>query len=124
MRDLKSSNLINILKKYPLHIILLAIFFLLHSSNYYAGLLPGKDIFLAFVYTLGALAVTYALFYLICRNITNAGIATTIFGIIFEPGFTGNHFISEYCLVGVGLSNRIIEVWEMGHHQVSINKTG
>src|SRR5688572_13850568 len=83
MSDFQNSKLVSILKEYPLHTLLLAIFFILHSNNYYAGLLPGKDIFLAFAYTIGALALAYSLLYLICRDNTNAGIATTIFGILF-----------------------------------------
>ena len=83
MNTLRNNKLVSTLKKYPLHVLLLAVFFILHSNNYYAGLVPGKDIFLALIYVIAGLILTYGLFKLILRHITNAGIATTIFGILF-----------------------------------------
>ena len=52
MNTLRNNKLVSTLKKYPLHVLLLAVFFILHSNNYYAGLVPGKDIFLALMYPL------------------------------------------------------------------------
>ena len=79
----QNAKLVSILKKYPLHMVLLVVFFILHTNNLYAGLVPGKDILLAFIYTSCGVLLTFGVFYLILRNLINAGIATTIFGILF-----------------------------------------
>jgi len=62
------NKLFNFLKVYPLYVLLLPVFFVLHGYNENFGFIDGKDILLLLLLYCSAAIVVYLLFFLFYRN--------------------------------------------------------
>lgn len=78
----------NALERSPVHVIVLPFFFLLSIYIQFAGLLDPAALTRAILFIAGGLFILFMIFYLLFRNKVNAGIATTIAGILYL--FFGN----------------------------------
>lgn len=76
MEPIKNSG--HILKKYPLFLVLLPLFFVLNGYNRYPGIISGKEASILFFVFLLASLVLAVLFYLLFRSISKAGLMAAV----------------------------------------------
>jgi hypothetical protein len=97
--------MIAFLRKWPVHVLLLPLYFIASVYSQYAGLFDSAESVSVTLLVYLGIGLAFAVFYLIYRNIVKAGIATTIIGILYL--FFGNikellrhsdlfYFISHY----------------------------
>lgn len=68
---------------WPLHLILLPFFFIIHLYVQFAGLLYHREVFIAFLKISGCLALSFLVWNLVMKNSAKAAVITTISGILF-----------------------------------------
>jgi hypothetical protein len=78
-----TNSISSFLKKWPLHSLLLPLFFILHMYVQLGGLLPLQEFILAFLKTAGVLFVVFAGGYLLYKDRARAGLVTTLGGTMF-----------------------------------------
>jgi hypothetical protein len=79
----KTSTISSFLKKWPLHLLLLPVFFILNIHVQFGGLLQFSDLALAFIKTTVGLFLFFGLLYLWYRDRNKAAVGATIAGILF-----------------------------------------
>lgn len=76
------------LKKWPLHVLLLPLFFIASAYTQYAGLLFREESLSIALLVYAGLALAFGIFFLLYKNMSKAAIASTLGGIIYL--FFGN----------------------------------
>lgn len=77
------TNMTELLKKWPLHILLLPCFFILNISQQFTGLLETKELIRAFVEILSGIVVLFLLLNRRVNDKAKAGLISFLFGIYF-----------------------------------------
>jgi hypothetical protein len=77
------STIGSFLKKWPLHLLLLPVFFIINIDVQLGGLLHTGELLPAFFKVTGCLLLFFAILYLFYKDRNKAGVSTTIAGILF-----------------------------------------